>query len=118
MSSSVVYKLITVRAKVFDKKRRKLLLPASTLWLVKNSPTSGYQLLEEITSGWFVVYDRYRNLLRIQVARHEFTNLPKGAKWVYNRNVFSFSDGDTIKPDARRPFWEFFVTNTGETFTL
>lgn len=114
-------KIIKLKAKEYNKKR-KLLCPANSYaWLLtkKGFEPGDYNKIFEL-DNWYYKWNDYKGKLHIYVATEstDFRNaLEIASDITVNGFVYEIDKRDVIPPDGTKPWWEFYVIKGLDTFT-
>ena len=113
--------MIVMQAGVFDSLRPS----GSKLFLLKHSPdTRKFSVVSEITSGWFVIFDKeFRDEMKVLIstaadirdltAQSSYIGYGVGASG-NEIDVYKFENKDTTKLTATSPNWKIYATRDSQ----
>lgn len=115
-----VAKLVKLRAKEFNKKRKLLRTPGIILTLqIKDGEDNTYTNALVVTSAWLSSFDAFRQRITIKVATLDsgFEAALKVASDVaIGSDRYEINKRDIHRPDGERAWWEFYSIASEEVY--
>lgn len=121
--SSKVPKMVKKFGRAHDKLSRKLNLPGFKYFLLQHDGLTENFTELMVLDKTHHEYSAWRRQMKIKTARLDSTfriNLYKASAVAIGTgpyDIFIIEKEDVVAPDGHRPWWEYFVTRTGEVYT-
>lgn len=116
-----VAKLVKLKAKEFNKKRKILRTPGITLTLqIKDGEEDTFiDLMPVVTEDWLHEHDSYREKMRVMVAKVDEifkVNLLKATDVLIGSDRYEIDKRDILQPEGDRPYWRIYGIMNPETY--